>query len=165
MALVGFLSDSHGEWLRTRQAIKLLIKSNCKKIIHLGDIETVEVLDELAGHNVSLVFGNCDYPSRLLDYAVTVGIDVQHPAGTLQIDRLKIGFLHGHDIDQYNLFLKDENIDVVAHGHTHEMRDENVGNTRCINPGALHRATRYTVGVLNTETNLFEFLEVSECND
>ncbi len=165
MALVGFLSDSHGEWLRTRQAIKLLLKSNCKKIIHLGDIETIEVLDELAGHKVSLVFGNCDSPSRLLDYATTLGIDVQHPAGTIKIENLKIAFLHGDDVAKYNSFLKDDSIHIVAHGHTHEMRDEIIENTRCINPGALHRAPSYTVGVLDTETNLFEFLEVSECND
>ena len=74
MAMIGFISDSHGEWLRTRSAIQLLVNRECNIIIHLGDVETFEVLDELAGHNVTLVFGNCDYVSRLIEYAVTIGI-------------------------------------------------------------------------------------------
>ncbi|MDP7006196.1 MAG: YfcE family phosphodiesterase [Phycisphaerales bacterium] len=150
MALIGFLSDSHGEWLRTRHAIELLTTLGCDQIIHLGDIETHEVLDELAGHNVSLVFGNCDYVTRLLDYAINLGLDVQHPAGTIEIDGITIAFLHGHDLSQYRTFIEDSNIDVIAHGHSHEIRDEVVEKTRCINPGALHRATRYTVAILDT---------------
>jgi hypothetical protein len=160
VAIIGFLSDSHGEWLRTRNAIQLLEEKGCSEIIHLGDVETHEVLDELAGHQVSLVFGNCDYVSRLHEYAVRIGLDVQHPAGTLQVDDLSIGFLHGHDIDQYRNFLKDDGIGIVAHGHSHEIRDEIVENTRCINPGALHRAPMYTVCVLDTKSMKIEFLEV-----
>jgi len=160
MALIGFLSDSHGEWLRTRLAIELLKGRECERIVHLGDVETHEVLDELAGNNVTLVFGNCDYVLRLLEYAVTLDIDIQDPAGTLQVDGISIAFLHGHDFTQYKTFVEDEEIDIIAHGHSHEIRDEIVENTRCINPGALHRAQRYTVAVLDTKTQVLEFLEV-----
>jgi len=165
MALIGFLSDSHGEWLRTRHAIKLLKQKGCESIVHLGDVETHEVLDELAGNNVTLVFGNCDYVSRLLDYAVTIGIDVQDPAGTLTVDGMTIAYLHGHDFSQYQKFIEDDEIDIIAHGHSHEIRDEVVENTRCINPGALHRAHRYTVAVLHTKTQVLEFLEVDPSNN
>ena len=160
MAMIGFISDSHGEWLRTRSAIQLLEKRECSIIIHLGDVETFEVLDELAGHNVTLVFGNCDYVSRLIEYAVTIGIEVQDPAGTMTVDGMTIAYLHGHDFSQYQKFIEDDQIDIIAHGHSHEIRDEVVENTRCINPGALHRAPRYTVAVLNTKTETLEFLEV-----
>ena len=142
MAIIGFISDSHGEWLRTRLGMQLFQNRNCERIIHLGDVETFEVLDELAGHNVTLVFGNCDYVSRLYDYAVNIGIDVQDPAGTLTVDGITIGFLHGHDLSQYQNFLESDDVNIIAHGHSHEIRDEMVENTRCINPGALHRAPR-----------------------
>jgi putative phosphoesterase len=160
MAMIGFLSDSHGEWLRTRKAIQLLREHQCDTIIHLGDVETHGVLDELADNNVTLVFGNCDYVTQLVEYAVTIGIDVQDPAGTMEIDGITIAFLHGHDFNQYQTFLDDDNINIIAHGHSHEIRDEMVENTRCINPGALHRAPRYTVAVLNTKTKVLDFLEV-----
>jgi len=160
MAMIGFISDSHGEWLRTRSAIQLLEKRECNIIIHLGDVETFEVLDELAGHNVTLVFGNCDSVSRLIEYALTIGIEVQDPAGTMTVDGMTIAYLHGHDFSQYQKFIEDDQIDIIAHGHSHEIRDEVVENTRCINPGALHRAPRYTVAVLNTKTDTLDFLEV-----
>lgn len=160
MAVVGFLSDSHGEWLRTRHAIKLLRDRDCKVIIHLGDVETQEVLDELAENNVTLVFGNCDVVSKLIEYAIEIGIDVQDPAGMMTVDGITIGFLHGHIFSTYQQFLHDDNIDIIAHGHSHEIRDEVVENTRCINPGALHRAHRYTVAVFDTRTEVLEFLQV-----
>ena len=76
MALIGLISDSHGEWLRTREAMKLFGRNKCDRILHMGDIETHEVLDELAGDNVSMVFGNCDFVSHLLEYAVSLGLGV-----------------------------------------------------------------------------------------
>ena len=57
--LIGILSDSHGEIDRTRKAMRQLVAHGCTKFIHLGDVEIVEVLDELIGFDVSLVFGNC----------------------------------------------------------------------------------------------------------
>jgi putative phosphoesterase len=161
MALVGLISDSHGEWLRTQEAISLLSIQGCDCILHMGDIETHEVLDALAGNNVSLVFGNCDVVSRLDSYAMSLGLDVQHPAGTVEVEGKQIAFLHGHDEKKYLEFLENPSIDVIVHGHTHEKRDEVVNNTRCINPGALHRAQVYTVAVLDTSSDSLTFHELN----
>lgn len=160
MALIGLLSDSHGEWLRTREAMRVLQQRGCARIIHLGDVGTHEVLDELAGHHVTMVFGNCDSVLRLRKYAVDLGLDVQHPSGTITSDGKCIAFLHGDDERQYRCYLDDQAVDIVIHGHSHEMRDEVIKKTRCINPGALHRAARYTVAVLDTEKDVLEFLEL-----
>ena len=160
VALIGLISDSHGEWLRTREAISLLRGKQCERILHAGDVGTNDVLDELVGCNVSLVFGNCDFVSRLTAYAVSLGLDVQHPAGIIEVDGKCVAFLHGDDLAQYHRFLDDEEIDVVVHGHSHEKRDEMVNNTRCINPGALHRAPVYTVAVLDTTNDTLTFYEL-----
>jgi putative phosphoesterase len=160
VALIGLVSDSHGEWLRTREAMKLLCSKKCERILHMGDIETHEVLDELAGNNVSLVFGNCDYVSHLESYARSLDLDIQHPAGVCEVDGIRIGFLHGHDEAQFHRFIDDEAISVVVHGHTHTKRDEMLAATRCINPGALHRAPVYTVAVLDTEEGTVTFYEL-----
>lgn len=160
MALIGLVSDSHGEWLRTRNAMELLRSKQCERILYMGDVETQEVLDALAGNCVSMVFGNCDNVSRLHDYAITLGLDVQHPAGVVTVDEKRIAFLHGDDDLKFHSFLDDESIDVIVHGHSHEKRDEVVNNTRCINPGALHRAPVYTVAVLDTEDDTLTFYEL-----
>ncbi|MDP7009056.1 MAG: metallophosphoesterase family protein [Phycisphaerales bacterium] len=159
--LVGILSDSHGEIERTRQAMKLLEAQGCTKFIHLGDVEIEEVLDELIGYDVSFVFGNCDWVSRLHSYAVHVGIDVRGAYGDIVLDGKRIAFLHGHDETKYQSYL-DEEVPYLLHGHTHEKRDELVNKTRCINPGALHRASVYTVAVLDTSTDSLVFLEVCD---
>ena len=90
--------------------------------IHLGDVETFEVLDELASHPVSLVFGNCDYVNRLSDYVNSIGLDVQHPVGTLQIGDTGIGYLHGDNLGHYQNLLHDSSIQVVFYGHLHNMK-------------------------------------------
>jgi hypothetical protein len=157
--LIGILSDSHGEVTRTRQAMQQLAASGCKKFIHLGDVEIVEVLDELIGFDVSLVFGNCDWGVQLHAYAVQVGIDVRDGADVINVDDKRVAFLHGHDERKYQAFL-DDGVEYLLHGHTHEKRDEMVNTTRCINPGALHRASVYTVAVLDTSEDSLVFLEV-----
>ena len=157
--LIGIISDSHGEVMRTRCAMKLLALSGCEKYIHLGDVETVEVLDELKGFDVALVFGNCDWGNQLYEHAINIGIDVREKADILRAGKKQIAFLHGHDERKYYEFLED-GVDYLLHGHTHEKRDEMVNKTRCINPGALHRADVYTVAVLDTSHDSVLFLEV-----
>ena len=40
------------------------------------------------------------------------------------------------------------------------LRDERIGRTRVINPGALQRARRYTVALLDTEMDALELFEL-----
>jgi predicted phosphodiesterase len=48
--------------------------------------------------------------------------------------------------------------DYLLHGHTHELRDERIGRTRMINPGALFRAARYTAALLDPRADRLEIL-------
>ena len=52
-------------------------------------------------------------------------------------------------------------IDYVLHGHTHIAADTCIGSARVINPGALQRAARYTVALLDLEVDELTFLDVS----
>jgi predicted phosphodiesterase len=52
--------------------------------------------------------------------------------------------------------------DYVLHGHTHIPRDEVVGGTRIINPGALFSADTYTIAFLEPETGKVEFVEITD---
>jgi len=160
MALLGILSDSHGEQLRTRAALRLLQSLGCETMIHLGDVETCEVIDECAGFPVKLLFGNCDVVQRLHDYAEMIDVEVVHPLYEFKSGGICFGCLHGDDFHLYESMLDNESIDVIFHGHSHETRDEMVKNTRCINPGALHRAKSYTVATFDTQSNMVAFHEV-----
>lgn len=157
---IGILADSHGRAARTGTAIRTLEDAGAEFLIHLGDIETESVIDEMVGRDTRIVFGNMDWNvSSLTSYAQSVGITVDHPIGRVTIDGKVIAFTHG---DQEPL-MRDalaEGVDYLLHGHSHTLRDERVGETRIINPGALCRARRYTAAVLDPASDDLRILEI-----
>jgi len=156
--LLGILSDSHGRADTTRLAVKSLLEHGAQLLLHLGDIGGEHVIDELVGHPARLVFGNCDWNDRELGrYAQITGIVNDHPIGKLTVDDRSIAFTHGHLSEPMEQAWRD-GVDYLFHGHTHELRDERIGRTRVINPGALFRATRYTAALLDPRADRLEVL-------
>ncbi len=158
---IGILSDSHGRAEITRRAVTILLDAGSEMLMHLGDLESEETIDELAGHNAHIVFGNCDFNANsMAGYARHLDVNVDHPMGVIQVDSARIAFTHGHLAHLMRAALAD-GVDYLLHGHTHEMRDERIGKTRVINPGALFRASRYTAAVLDPETDQLEIIDVT----
>lgn len=160
---LGILSDTHGNAPRARRAVELLVAAGATRIIHLGDIGSEGVLDHLAGLDATVVFGNCDDARSLRRYADLLGISVAHPAAVIEVkngDRpMRVGITHGHLVDEIDRLFRAE-VDILLHGHTHVARDERIGPTRVMNPGALHRAERYTAMLLDLRTGDAEWIEV-----
>lgn len=169
--LIGLLSDSHGQSRRTGLAVKLLVEAGAELLIHLGDIESMEVIEALIHQldatgqiypPVHLVFGNVDWNSDELGrYAAALGMKVDHPVGTLLLEGRRLIFLHGHDTRNLEAALT-EGADYLIHGHTHKKRDERIGQTRLINPGALQRAAEYSVALLDLNADDLRFLRVAD---
>lgn len=154
---IGLLSDSHGRAARTRDAVRILVDRGAVMLLHMGDIETEEVIDQLAGVDARIVFGNNDDERSLGRYATSIGVRVLHPLGRIEADGRTIAFTHGH----LGTCVRDgSSADYFVHGHTHRQRDERRGATRFINPGALHRATPYSVAMLDPALDALEFLVV-----
>ncbi|GAB4190213.1 MAG: metallophosphoesterase [Phycisphaeraceae bacterium] len=168
MPRIGLLSDSHGRAVTTRRAVELLVQAGVDLLIHLGDVGTVEVIDELAVQQpdsrapipARLVFGNTDWDIvALSEYARFLGVTVDHPVGELALEQGELVFCHGHESAVMNQALG-RGVRYLCHGHTHQAADQRQGHTRVINPGALCRAHRYTVAVLNTDTDQLDFIQV-----
>ncbi len=158
---LGILSDSHGQHQRTRNAVQLLLANGANVLAHCGDIETEQVLDQFAGIQTHLVFGNCDPDWRVLRrYALGLGVLVQHPLARFACDGRTFAMTHGHDSACVTAALN-EGVNYLLHGHTHVCRDERAGATRIINPGALHRASEFTVALLDTATDALQFFVVA----
>ena len=158
---LGFISDTHGCAPRARRAVELLVARGATRIIHLGDVGSEDVLDQLAGIAASVVFGNCDDERSLARYAEELGIEVIHPGAVLEVKSMRIGVTHGH-LDAVVAELFASGVEYLLHGHTHQIRDDRVGETRVLNPGALHRASRLTVMLLDPASGKAEWLEVDE---
>jgi putative phosphoesterase len=171
LACIGLLSDSHGRAARTARAIRLLIDRGADRVIHLGDVGSVEVIDALveradaAGRltpPVHLVFGNCDWDAGSLGrYARSLGIAVDDPVGRLSVDGRVMVYQHGHRDGSMDQALA-EQVDYLCHGHSHRRRDERTGPTRLINPGALFRAAHYTVAMLDVGRDALRFYDVPD---
>jgi len=175
---IGLLSDSHGRVRTTDAGVGRLLDEGAEVLVHLGDVGTVEVIDALAvpgpggrpGGGVGraargmieahLVFGNVDWDrAELANYAEDLGIVVDHPAGELETETGVFAYCHGHDEPVMQRYL-DAGVAYLAHGHSHRTRDERVGDTRVINPGALFRADKYTVALLDTASGALTFYEL-----
>ncbi len=167
MPTIGLLSDSHGRTRTTQRAVELLLTHNVDLILHLGDIGSVEVIDTLAVVNdqdvvvpARIVFGNTDWDLKpMADYARELDIAVDDPCGTVDVGDGELVFCHGHESAPMSQALA-RGAQYLCHGHSHRTEDYRQGQTRILNPGALFRASRYTVGVLVTETDRWQTYEV-----
>lgn len=161
--LLGLLSDTHGHADRAAAAVRELRKRGATLILHMGDVGTEQVLEELVGVKSRVVFGNCDDEAPLRRHAERLGIAVDHPLGMLELDGVRIAYTHGHMPELVDRAMRD-GVDWLFHGHTHVVRDEQRGATRIVNPGALHRAVRYTAAIVHpgsAASDAVQFLEVS----
>lgn len=168
---IGLLSDSHGRATTTQRAVQLLIAQGADVLLHLGDVGTVEVIDALveqAERNgtlkpaVHVVFGNVDWDAGSLSrYARSLGIHVDDPVGRMSAGGKQVCYQHGH-VDAAMRQALAEGVDFLFHGHTHRTRDETVGPTRIVNPGALFRAAEYTVALVDTDSGSVDFHGVPE---
>ena len=156
--LLGILSDSHGRSKAVRRALELFDRLGVEMIVHCGDVGEVGVFDELAGRECRFVWGNMDEPGPGVEaYLASLGIPAPSVGGlTLEIDGKRILVFHGHEA-AFRAAVAAASADYILHGHTHEPRDERIGRTRVINPGALHRASNRTVATLDTATDEVRF--------
>jgi putative phosphoesterase len=169
MPRYGLMSDTHGQSATAQRAVAVLLRQKIDAILHMGDVGSESVIDALAVINpktgkqvdAHLVFGNTDFDADELGrYAASLGMHEHHPAGTLESPGVKLTFTHGDRDDLMNAAL-DARVTYLCHGHTHAADRHVVGATTVINPGALFRAPRYTVAVLDTDDASVTFHEVT----
>lgn len=149
--IVGILSDTHDRVDAARAAVELLRRAGAEYFVHCGDVGSELVLDVLAGLPSAFVFGNTDWDRRGLErYAAQLNVSCLGDAGELDLGGKVFNVQHGDNARSMRAALDAQRFDYLLHGHTHAVRDERVGRTRIINPGALHRAREKTVALLDT---------------
>ena len=158
---IGILSDTHDHLKRTARAVALLHSEGAEALFHCGDVTGPEVVALCGVLPCHFVFGNndCDtVPELERAIAEVKGICLGW-GGEVTLAGKRIAMAHGHltrDVRPLLAALPD----YLLSGHSHHCADRRVGPTRRINPGALHRADRYTVALLDLESDALRFLEV-----
>ena len=159
--LLGILSDTHDRYEIMGAAVRALRDRGAAFFIHCGDVCTPNLLDHLAGLPSAFVWGNCDWDRMTLRrYADSIGVPCYGPFADLELGGKRVAVLHGDDRTRLEGVLAAQEHDYLFHGHTHVKRDERIGKTRVINPGALFRASEKTVALLDTEADVLEYLVI-----
>ncbi len=126
---IGLISDTHG---LLRPEVHRVF-AGVSQILHAGDVEGDEILDELGLiAPVLAVMGNCDAP---WDKRLARALEVT-------IDGVRIHVSHGHELGRPRpaQVAAAYDADVCVYGHTHRQVIERVGHTLVVNPGAAGEA-------------------------
>lgn len=158
---IAILSDTHNRSASLRNALAYLTDIGIDTLFHCGDITTIETARLMAGYTVHYVYGNADVdPEAIREILVSA-----NPASTGglvftgEIDGIPIAATHGHLTGKILALAAAGKYSYVFQGHTHFQKDEMLGSTRIINPGALgtfHHGGR-TLAILDLQTGRLEY--------
>jgi putative phosphoesterase len=160
--LVGILSDTHNQRKRTQAAVQLLKAEGAEALIHCGDLVEPDLIDLCAVMPFYLVFGNNDVHNVAEIQAAMQNSEAATCldwGGEVELAGKRIAVTHGHVYKVYHQLLATQP-DYLLTGHSHVAADDREGTTRLINPGALHRASPYTVAILNLADDSLRFLTI-----
>lgn len=146
--LVGIVSDTHGHVDNARAAVRMLESFEVGAVIHCGDIGSPDVVELFRGWPAHFVLGNVDsHPQPLRAAIQQAGGTLHGRFGSLEIEGLRIAFLHGDDERLLAETIAGGEYDLVCYGHTHVAELRASGHTRVVNPGALYRAAKHTIAI------------------
>lgn len=145
--LLGVVSDTHGQMAYTQRAVESLAEHDLAAVLHCGDIGSWGIVDLFAPWPTHFVLGNVDD-----DYgwqqAMGAGHTFHGRFGTLDLGGVRIAFLHGDDGRRLHETIHSGQYQLVCHGHTHVARQDQIGTTLVLNPGALYRAFPHTCALV-----------------
>ncbi|GIW86126.1 MAG: phosphodiesterase [Isosphaeraceae bacterium] len=157
---LGIVSDTHDQVARTSRAVAALAQAGADVLIHLGDLCGPDVVYACAGLPACFIWGNNEEDLTSLRQAIAaIGGTCLEWGGPLNLAGRRIALTHGDRPREYRRLLE-TGPDYLLSGHTHLRHDHRQGPTRCINPGALHRAARYSVALLDLTSDDLHWLEV-----
>jgi putative phosphoesterase len=157
---IGILSDTHDQVARTGRAVAMLQAEGAAALIHCGDLTGPDVVYECCVLPCYYVFGNNDFDEDALRAAMnaTGGVCLE-TGGLIELAGRRIAVAHG-DLPREVRRLESTAPDYLLFGHSHHPTDQREASIRWINPGALHRASTWTVALLDLAKDELEFLAV-----
>lgn len=147
--LLGVVSDTHGHVAFAREAVRILESMSVDAVVHCGDIGAVEIVPLFAAWPTHFVFGNVDGDGVSLRRAIaSAGLHCHERFGQVDLAGVSIAFLHGDDGRLLDETIASGRHRLVCHGHTHVARNQKVGGTLVLNPGALYRANPRSLAIV-----------------
>ena len=136
---IGILSDTHNHIENLQAALGIFKQKSICTIVHCGDLTRLEIVPLLVDFRVIYLAGNGD----ILWNEIRQNLLDMNPLsfGGLvfkgELDGVKIAATHGHLEGVVAGLVNSGEYNFVFCGHSHRHKDERIGKTRLINPGAL----------------------------
>lgn len=159
---IGIISDTHGKISNTHRAVEVLRQEDVEVVIHCGDVGTPGVVAQFMDWPTHFVAGNCDDSALLKAEVIQANQQWHGLFGDFQLNHRRIAVLHSHKTGVLEETVQSGKYDLVCYGHTHLAEWHQAGSTLVVNPGALHRASCYSVAVVCLSRLTAEHIEV-EC--
>lgn len=159
---IGLISDTHDEYTRTQSAMKRFQHHGVEAIIHSGDLFSPRIIEICSALPFYFCFGNhdADVVPALRQSAINCQATCLGWGDIITLTGKTIAVCHGHLTFDLKPLLTTQP-DYLISGHSHIPSDTQQNATRRINPGALFRADRFTIALLDLTTTELEFLEVN----
>jgi hypothetical protein len=160
---IGIVSDTHDDLRALERALDLLHDEDIATLLHCGDLCGPAVVEALSGFDTWIARGNMDRHSELEATAQeTIGVSRLADRHHLTLDGHAAALVHGHREDELRRLINAGEHAYVFHGHTHRRRDQRIGPTRVINPGALGgmRWQQPSFCVLDLATGEIAFIKI-----
>lgn len=146
---IGVVSDTHGRVDLTQDAIRMLQSMEVERVLHCGDIGSVDVVRQFRQWPTSFVFGNCDYDHEVLREAINqAGQTCCGLFGQFEIAGVPIALLHSHERRRFQDAIRGQQYRLVCYGHSHLAAIDQEGDTTVLNPGAVYRANPTSIAVM-----------------
>lgn len=161
---IGIISDTHDNLYNLEAALETLRAEKVTTLLHCGDLCGPGAIKALAGFDVWIAQGNMDRSVGLAQTAVeTLGSNRMAWLHQPTLDGYPIAMIHGDNEEVLGNLITSGQYVYVFHGHTHRWRDQRIGRTRVINPGALGgiRYQARSFCVLDLATDEARFVKLS----
>ena len=157
--MLGIISDTHENEEGIKKAAVIFKEKNVEFAVHCGDIISPPMLEHFKGLKMKFVFGNNDGEKNgLIAKCREFGFGEIKEELEFTFKGKKFYAYHGTKREKLENAVKSNKYDYVLTGHTHIKRDEKIGKTRVINPGALFRIYPHTIALLDAENDKLEFI-------
>lgn len=162
------VSDTHGSLKAWEKLSSLVNLKQFTSIFHLGDVlyhgprnplpdgyEPKTLSEKLKLLNIQYIRGNCDADVDLK----VLGLEEMAKVSMEYIGDFVFMLVHGEIFEENNIseFLKEKDINILIHGHTHIPRMEIIEGKLVLNPGSVSlpkNGTPRSFLILEMESNL-----------
>lgn len=135
---IGVISDTHDDLEALECALGILRAEDITKLLHCGDLCGPGIIEAMDGFDTWIARGNMDRHPELGPTArQVIGAGRLADRHHLTLEGHSAVLVHGHRENELRELINAGEHGYVFHGHTHRRRDNRVGPTRVINPGAL----------------------------